>query len=161
MIVIADSSALVALSICETLPLLEPLLGQICVPQSVYNEVCIQGKPESEALKKYLQGRVKTVHQDDYFISNTANLGSGEIEAIALYMNLSADLLVIDDARAKRAAYANGLEVMGSIGILLLAKEQGLIKKIKPMLDLLNTSDIRLSSNVIEKALELANENGR
>lgn len=89
---------------------------------------------------------------------NSVNLGAGEQEAIALYMELSADLLIIDDARAKKTAYANGLEVMGSVGVLLLAKQQGLINKIRPMLSLLAVSDIHLGADIIEKALKLAGE---
>ncbi len=118
----------------------------------------IKNKPEAEALKDFLQSKVKKVNLNDYPIKNTVNLGSGELEAIALCMDLSADLLIIDDAKAKKAAYANGLEVMGSIGVLLLAKERKLIKAIKPLLTLLNASDIHLSSRVIEKALQLAGE---
>jgi len=158
MIVIADSSALVALSICQVLPQIESLFGQLCVPDSVYKEVTIKGKPEAKVLKRFLQTRVKSVNLEDYSIKNTVNLGRGELEAIALYINLSAELLIIDDAKAKKAAYANGLEVMGSIGVLLLAKERGLIEEIKPMLDLLDASDIHLSSKVIAKALELSGE---
>jgi predicted nucleic acid-binding protein len=47
---------------------------------------------------------------------------------------------------------------MGSVGILLLAKQRGLINKIRPMLNLLAVSDIHLGANVIEKALKLAGE---
>ena len=158
MIVIADSSALVALSLCQSLPLLETLFGEIYVPLSVYEEVTFKGKPEAKALGDYLQARVKSIDMKNYPIQNTANLGSGELEAIALYMNIGADLLIIDDARAKKTAYANGLEVMGSIGVLLLAKDRGLINAIKPLLNLLNASDIHLSSRIINKALELAGE---
>lgn len=158
MIVIADSSALVALSLCQSLPLLETLFGGVCVPQSVYEEVTFKGKPEAEVLGDYLQTRVKSVDMAKYPIQNAANLGSGELEAIALYMDIDADLLIIDDARAKKAAYANGLEVMGSIGVLLLAKDRGLIKEIKPLLSLLSASDIHLSLRVINKVLELAGE---
>ncbi len=158
MIVIADSSALVALSICQVLSQIETLFGSLYVPDSVYKEVTIKGKPEADALKKFLETRVKSVKLEEYTIRNTANLGSGELEAIALYINLSADLLIIDDAKAKKVAYANGLEVMGSIGILLLAKEQGLIEEVKPLLNLLLMSNIHISSSVIEKALELAGE---
>ena len=159
MIVIADSSALVALSVCQVLEKTETLFGKVYVPDSVYKEVSIKGKPESEVLKKFLETRTKSINLDDYMIKNTANLGSGELEAIALYINLSADLLIIDDAKAKKVAYANGLEVMGSIGVLLLVKERGLIEKIKPLLGLLDASDIHLSSKIIKKALELAGEN--
>ncbi len=159
MIVIADSSALVALSVCQVLEKIEPLFGKVYVPDSVYKEVSIKGKPESEVLKKFLETRTKSTNIDDYIIKNSKNLGSGELEAIALYIKLSAELLIIDDAKAKKVAYANGLEVMGSIGVLLLAKERGLIERIKPLLDLLDASDIYLSSKIIKKALELAGEN--
>ena len=50
MIVIADSSALVALSICECLPMLDVLFTEVKVPQEVYDEVCIAGKPEPQVL---------------------------------------------------------------------------------------------------------------
>ncbi len=54
MIVIADSSALIALSICNCLPILEPLFGEIQVPTAVFKEVCIPGKPEAEILRTWL-----------------------------------------------------------------------------------------------------------
>jgi len=60
MIVIADSSALVALSICDGLPLLDRLFGEVKVPQAVYDEVCIANKAESPVLKAYLEGKVCT-----------------------------------------------------------------------------------------------------
>ncbi len=158
MIVIADSSALVALSICQALPVIESLFGEVFVPDSVYQEVTIKGKPEAKVLKEFLNSRTKSVKLENYSIKNKVNLGSGELDAIALYMSLSAELLIIDDAKAKKVAYANGLEVMGSIGVLLLAKEQGLIKAIKPLLELLDASNIHLSQKMIDKALEISGE---
>ncbi|KOR32157.1 hypothetical protein TI05_09025 [Achromatium sp. WMS3] len=58
MIVIEDSSALIALSICNCLPILEPLFGEIQVPIAVFKEVCIPGKPEAEILRTWLGSRV-------------------------------------------------------------------------------------------------------
>lgn len=54
MIVIADSSALVALSVCEILHLLEPLFGEVKIPQAVFDEVNIANKPEAKTLKQFL-----------------------------------------------------------------------------------------------------------
>ena len=133
---------------------MESLFEKIYVPEAVYKEVSIKGKSETD----YLSARVKSVETDTFQVMNGANLGTGEQEAIALYMELSADLLIIDDARAKKIAYANGLEVMGNVGVLLLAKQRGLINKIRPMLHLLSVSDIHLGANIIEKALKLAGE---
>ena len=47
--------------------------------------------------------------------------------------------LLIDDVKAKKIAYLNGLEVMGRVGILLMAKQHGLISEISPLLKLLST----------------------
>ena len=136
MIVIADSSALVALSICDSLLLLDALFGEVKVPQAVYDEVCIANKAESQALKTYLAGKVYSATAITH-IEKSNGLGKGELAAIGLYKQLAADLLLIDDARAKKVAYLNNLEVMGSLGVLLLAKKQGLIVAIKPLLILL------------------------
>ena len=77
---------------------------------------------------------------------------------MALYSSLSADLLLIDDAKAKKIAYLNGLEVMGSMGILLMAKQHGLISEISPLLKLLSVSDIYFGDSILQKVRELAGE---
>lgn len=71
---------------------------------------------------------------------------------------LSADLLLIDDARAKKVAYLNNIEVMGSLGVLLLAKKEGLIVAIKPLLTKLRCSDIFISNNLLDQILMVAGE---
>jgi uncharacterized protein len=58
MIVSSDSPALVALSVCDSLPLLDALSGEVKVPQAVYDKVCIPNKAESQALQAYLEGKV-------------------------------------------------------------------------------------------------------
>jgi predicted nucleic acid-binding protein len=154
MIVIADSSALVALSICELLPILDTLFGEVKVPQEVYDEVCISGKPESQTLLDYLQGKIYSSNTDQY-IEKSNGLGKGELAAIRLYKQLSADLLLIDDAKARKVAYLNNLEVMGCLGVLLLAKQKGLINAIKPSINRLCSSDIFISESLFEKILVL------
>jgi len=157
LIVIADSSALVALSICDSLPLLDELFGEVKVPQAVYDEVCIVNKAESQALQAYLAGKVCNV-TTRINIEKSNGLGRGELAAISLYKQLSADLLLIDDARAKKVAYLNNLEVMGSLGVLLLAKQKGLVVSIKPLLTRLRCSDIFISDQLLDQLLIMANE---
>jgi predicted nucleic acid-binding protein len=85
-------------------------------------------------------------------------LGKGELAAINLYKQLAADLLLIDDARAKKIAYINNVEVMGSLGVLLLAKQKGLISAIRPFIDRLRSSDIFISDHLLERLLVIAGE---
>ena len=75
-----------------------------------------------------------------------------------LYKHLAADLLLVDDARAKKVAYLNNLEVMGSLGVLLLAKKQGLIVSIQPLLNRLRYSDIFVSDQLLDQVLVMAGE---
>ena len=157
MLVIADSSALVALSLCDCLALLEKLFGEVKVPQAVFDEVCVLNKAESAALKAYLAGKVCNVAINTN-IEKTNGLGKGELSAISLYKHMSADLLLIDDARARKVAYLNNLEVMGSLGVLLLAKQKGLIPAIKPYLGRLRCSDIYINENLLDKVLIMAGE---
>ena len=123
MIVIADSSALVALSVCDSLLLLDALFGEVKVPQAVYDEVCIPIKQNPKHCKPILQEK-SVVSSTQINIEKSNGLGKGELAAIGLYKQLSADLLLIDDARARKVAYLNNLEVMGSLGVLLLAKKK-------------------------------------
>jgi len=158
MIVIADSSALVALAVCDVLHLLEPLFGNIRVPQAVFDEVNITNKPQAKVLQEFLTDKVVSVSLAMVTIEKSSGLGKGELEAIALYKQESADLLLIDDARAKKTAYINNVEVMGSLGVLLLAKQQQLIVTIRPLLDKLSDSDIFVSDDLLERILVLASE---
>ena len=157
MIVIADSSALVALSLCDSLPLLEALFGAVNVPQAVYDEVCIAHKAEAQALQAYLAGKVCHV-STNFNIVKPHGLGKGELAAISLYKQLSADLLLIDDARAKKVAYLNNVEVMGSLGVLLLAKQKGLVPLLKPLLTKLRCADIFIGEQLLGQILVLAGE---
>lgn len=78
MIVIADSSALVVLSVCDSLLLLDALFGEVKVPQAVYNDVCIANKAESQALKAYLAGKVCSA-PTLIDIEKSNGLGKGEL----------------------------------------------------------------------------------
>jgi uncharacterized protein len=54
MLIIADSSALVALAVCDGLPLVDRLFEAVKVPQAVFDEVIVEGKPAAEVLRAYL-----------------------------------------------------------------------------------------------------------
>ena len=153
--VIGDSSALVALAVVNQLELLEKLYDNLYIPQAVFDEVTQIGKPQSNKLRQFLQGKVKQV---DLTLTHLG-LGLGELEAITLYKKLDADVLLIDDNRAKKYASLNGVKVIGSLGILIKAKEQGYIERVKPFLDEIQKSEVYISQKLLEKVLEICGEN--
>jgi hypothetical protein len=154
-VIIGDSSALVALSVINQLELLEKLYDKLYIPQAVFDEVTQVGKPQSDKLRQFLQSRVKRV---DLTLTQLG-LGLGELEAITLYKELDADVLLIDDNRAKKYASLNGVKVIGSLGVLIKAKEKSHIEMVKPFLDEIQKSEVYISKKLIEKVLEICGEN--
>ena len=75
-----------------------------------------------------------------------------------LFRRLSADLLLVDDRLARRVAAANGISVIGSLGVLVTAKKRGLLERVSPLLDVLRQSDIRFAETLLAEALRLAGE---
>ena len=157
MLIIADSSALVALALCDGLPLLDQLFDDIKVPQIVFEEVVVKGKPAASILRAYLEGKTVPVDMTQALIM-PARIGQGEMEAMALYKTLQADYLLVDDQRARKIARLNHIRITGSHGILLLAKHAGMISEVRPFLEQLRNSDIYVSEHLIRKTLELAGE---
>lgn len=100
MLIVADSSALIALATCDGLDVLLRMYDEVKVPQAVYDEVVESGKPQAAELEAFLSGR--GVEADtNHWVLTAGGLGLGEIEAMALYKQLSADALLIDDRRAR------------------------------------------------------------
>jgi predicted nucleic acid-binding protein len=157
MILIADSSALISLSICNQLELLDQLFDRVQVPLSVFNEINVQDKPESKVLVKYLKEKTVNIDFSSYIIS-TPRLGRGELEAMALFKKLNADFLLTDDKQARKTAEYNGIKIIGSIGILIWAKKQNLIKEVKPSLNDIYSSYIFLSEELYLYVLKVIDE---
>lgn len=157
MILVADSSALIALSLCNVLKFLDVLFEEVKVPPAVFDEVTEEDKVESIALSEYLKDKIEYVNMEDYIITDFS-IRKGEIEAMALYKKLGADKLLVDDKRARKLAQLNGMNIIGSLGILLIAKEKGLIEQIKPYVEIIKESDIYINEELIDYVLELAGE---
>lgn len=157
MIVVADSSALVALATCNALEFLTALYEDVKVPQAVYDEVTVAGKLEADTLAQFLKERVMMVDTAQ-FVFAAGGLGRGEIEAMLLYKNLAADYLLIDDRRARAIAKSNDIRCVGALGILLLAKHKDLIDQITPFVEILRNSSLHYSLDLLEKVLQLAGE---
>jgi len=90
-------------------------------------------------------------------ISNIG-LGKGELEAMALYKKINSDFLLIDDKLAKSFAKLNGVNVIGSMGVLILVKERGFIKNIRKDLEKWANANLFISQALIDKVLHSIGE---
>ena len=77
-------------------------------------------------------------------------LGAGESEAIALAKESDADLIILDDEDARETAIAEGLDVVGLLAFLVLAKEEELIHQARPLLDALREQGFFISDDLYQ-----------
>lgn len=158
MIIIADSSPLISLAIIDMLELLEYYFDEVYVPYAVYKEVSVYDKPFSEKLKQYLKNKVSTVENINMVSVLNERIDLGEAEAITLAFEKKADFIILDDLKARKTAKRNGLNVIGTLGLLLEAKKEGKIKKLKECIQIFSDNDIRLSEKLIKDILIEAEE---
>lgn len=157
MILVADSSALVALAACDSLSLLDEIFGQVIVPEAVFHEVVRADKFQSNRLKDYLHDKVRQVEMQR-FVYLDAFADAGETEAMLLYKEVAADYLLIDDKRGRKIASINQIRTIGSLGVLLQAKRMGLVRHIAPLVRKITESPIFISEGLVATVLELAGE---
>jgi predicted nucleic acid-binding protein len=90
-LIICDSSPLIALAKCGKLDVLDRLFEEVSIPLQVYREFSVSGKPESAKMMTWAQGKIDEPGDAALLRANTLPLGPGETAAIALYWEKSAD----------------------------------------------------------------------
>lgn len=157
--VISNTSPVQYLHQAGVLHLLPALFGQVYVPEAVVVEL-EDGRRLGVSLATleelpWLQ--VRSV-RDRTLLPLVTHLGDGEKEVLALGLESPDALLLLDDWDARRHARAMGLDVTGSLGVLLLAKERGLLEAVRPILDRLQALRFRLDARTRQMLLGLAGE---
>jgi predicted nucleic acid-binding protein len=138
-IVVSDTSPIRSLGNLGLLSILQRLYGRVVIPRAVALELS-QAPIGQSMIRLDDLGEIAGVE-----IANVADgailerfleeLDRGESEALALAIELRADLVLIDESAGRSAAKKEGLEVIGVLGVLLEAKRQGLIGAVGPLLD--------------------------
>jgi predicted nucleic acid-binding protein len=130
------------------------------IPPAVYQEVVVRGsgQPGSQAVANAGWITTRSV-TDTLAVAGLATiLDQGEAEAIVLAKELSAAELLIDERQGRRIAQALGLTVKGTLGILLRAKQRGLIPAVRDELDNLIRHGAWISGRVYKAVLQAAGE---
>lgn len=163
MIVISDTSVITNLAAIQQLSLLTQLYRQVIIPEAVYRELADIDPPVPGTIEVqsavWLQIRPVTNLIVVEQLRNQARLDPGESEAIALALELKADLLLIDERRGRAEADRLGLRIIGLLGILVEAKRRNLIADVKPLIDaMVATSEFRVSPALYSQILEMVDE---
>ena len=149
--IVSNSSPLIALEQIEKLDLLNELFGEILVPDAVATEIAPTVRSRSWIQQQPLSGTL---------LPNTLRpaLGPGERAAISLAAEVNASTIILDDEPARKIAAQLKIPIIGTAGVLLLAKDRKLIAAVKPCLDALIEHRFFLARAVYELILNRTGE---
>jgi predicted nucleic acid-binding protein len=160
-IVVSDASPFISLAMTGHLELLKHLYQQVFIPDAVYqeltgNDVERPGAVEVQTLEWII---VQPVQNAMVMRALQGELDRGEAAAIALAVERQADMVLIDERRARAVATRLGLNVVGVLGVLVEAKHKALISQLKPILDdLITRAGFWVSAQLYERVLQAVGE---
>lgn len=151
MIVVSDTTPVNYLVLINQVHLLKELYGSLVLPQAVHEEMQREGTPEkvrawAAQLPEWAEVRAAAS------IDSALKLGAGEREAIALAEEVDADLLLVDDGKARREARRRGLVITGTLAVLAAAAERELVDLTEAIVALRQTT-FRAPAALIEELL--------
>lgn len=156
--VVSDTGPIIALAHIGQLDILSSIFGQVLIPTAVRAE--IQDEISLAALNKANWIVIAEVKDTLAVQLLREELGAGESEALILARENQAALIFLDERAATRKAHSIGLQCIGTLGILLIAKEKRIVTKLKPLLTSLQTTGFHMSDALYNQILRSANESG-
>ncbi len=144
--IVSNTGPLIALARIDQFDLLHELFGTVYIPPAVRSEILDPCTLDAVSGANWM---VVCTTKDEIAVQLLKEeLDAGESEAIILARERNADLLLLDERAARRKAVTLELTVIGTLGVLLMAKNRGLIPALKPLL-----ADLRIAGFYIGEAL--------
>jgi predicted nucleic acid-binding protein len=155
-VVVADTGVLISLGLIGKIELIENIFGELYIAEAVWNELCSYDNPDfSFAQFEKLKSKVMPIHTKNYL---SVIMDYGESESVILYEELQADFLLIDDSKARTIAEALNINCIGTLGLLLKAKEKNLINELKPIFKKFLSNGRFFSKKLLNKILARTGE---
>jgi predicted nucleic acid-binding protein len=148
-IVISDTSCLILLYKIDELELLDKLSKNVFITPSIKSEF-------GQKLPDWI--KVKEPSDTHYQKILEMDLDEGEASAIALSFEMDNSILILDDLKGRKIADKLNLRYSGTFGLLLRAKQEGIIVSIKPILDKIRNTNFRFSEKLFDSILEQSGE---
>ncbi len=147
--IISDTSCLILFDNIGELDILRKIYGKITATPEVIQEY---GRPIPDWIKQ------ETVENKSKQVEFEKLVDKGEASAIALALELEESVLIIDDKRGRKLAREQNIELTGTLGTLLKAKNMEVISRIRPLIEKLKAANYRISTDIIEGILKRSGE---
>lgn len=147
--IIVDTSGLILLNKIDELELLNEIGRKVFVTSTIRDEF---GLP----LPKWLLTTDPENHHYQDILE--MDLDEGEASAIALSLEMEDSILILDELKGRKVAGRLKLRYAGTLGLILRAKQIGIIKSVRPVLDKIRSTDFRFSNELLETVLKEAGE---
>jgi predicted nucleic acid-binding protein len=154
-----NASPLILLARANLLSFLQLAGPEIVVPSLVAEEIRREGPRDPAARALETIPWLKVVEAPPIpGVIQAWDLGVGEASALAWAHVHPGTLVIVDDLAARRCAAALSIPMRGTLGLVLLAKQRGLMKEARPVLEAMRASGMYLSDSVLDQALALVGE---
>jgi len=148
-VIISDTSCLIILTKSGEIDLLRQLYKTVTITQDISLEY-------GENLPDWFEVQQVKDHYRQQLLE--MQVDKGEASAIALALETSDNIVILDDWKARKVAERLGLSVTGTLGVIIKARNTGIIPSIKPYLDKIRETNFRISEELEQIALKEANE---
>jgi len=158
--IVSNTGPLIALAMINQLDILRILFSEVIIPGAVHYEI-LEGGAVSRGVASYqnaswIQVRELSNHLEPLLCTV---LDMGEASVIQLCQECKADMVLIDERKGRKVARdIYKMRVIGTAGILVQAKQQGIITSVSDALDEMRNGGYRIHNNIIEIALKKAGE---
>ena len=157
MIVFSNTTPIIALSSIQSLHLLPQLFGTIHLVNEVIEECEVGGPISVPALREF--DWIKPVKSTDVQHSSILlELDKGEKHTLDMACKQHADWVIIDEKIGRNMAEYLGLKVTGTLGVLLKAKQQGLLPSFTEAVNAMQAHGIYYHAALIEKLANICGE---
>ena len=152
-IVVADAGPLIAFAVIDGLSILQQLFSSIVITDSVRDECLAKPGPDTKRIKAAIEAGWLVVEPiADPVPSLSPSLGVGESDSIRCALQAPDDtLLIVDDRLARRYALKQGLNIAGTVRLLDLAEQRGVIGSAKSQIRNMSRSGYRVSTDLLRK----------
>ena len=156
---VINASPVILLAKAEIIQFLPSLCDELVIPAGVVGEV--QSGRITDAGEAWLAGEGgKFIRPSPPIHSALASWrgGAGEAEVISWALQNPGCTAILDDRRARAFATRNGIAVLGSLRVIVIAKERGFVTRARPALEKLRGAGAFVSDELIDRAIALARE---